>query len=257
MTALFFNALIYIYDVLGKNLGVAIIAFTIIIKFLLAWPSASSIRSQKKIQALQPKLQALKAKHKNDREGLAKATMELYRSSKVNPFSSCLPTLIQLPILIILYQVFMAGLKVDAATGLLGQKQLDMLYAPLRAVYEHTPIHTIFFPGLDLARHGIAAGSIIMALLAAGLQFWQTRMLTVKQPPHIPGAQDESLAATTSKQMMYMAPIMTVVIVPQLPLGLGLYWVVSTLFTIGQQWLMQRPRTPQLDVSQGPPPSSG
>ncbi len=117
MTAFFFNGLIFLYDILGKNLGVAIIVFTVIIKFLLAWPSASFIRSQRKIQALQPKLNALKAKHKNDREGLAKATMELYKTSRVNPFSSCLPSLIQIPILFVLYRVFLSSLNPDPTTG--------------------------------------------------------------------------------------------------------------------------------------------
>lgn len=240
MTAFFFNGLMYFHNLLWQNLGLAIIALTVVIKLLLAWPSAQFIRSQKKIQALQPRLQALREKHKGDREGLARATMELYRSSKVNPFSSCLPTLIQLPILIILYQVFLGGLKIDPTTHLLQSEQLRQLYPSLRAIYEQTPIETAFLPGLDLAQRGFVFGTIVLAALAAGLQYWQTRMLTVKEPPRVPGAKDESFAAATTKQMTYLAPAMTLFIVPQLPAGLGLYWVVSTLFTIGQQYLVQR-----------------
>lgn len=241
MTNLFLNALIYLYDLLGHNLALAIIVLTIAVKFVLAWPSAHFIRSQKAMQALQPKLSALRTRYKNDREALAKATMELYRSNKVNPFSSCLPLIFQGVILIILYQVFLNSLKIDPATHLLAPEVLDRLYPSVRATVENQPIITALLPGLDLAKGNVVSvATVVLAIVTGALQFWQSRMLTAAQPPKVPGAQDESLAALTSRQMLYIFPVVTAFLVVRFPGGLGLYWATSTAFSIVQQWLVLR-----------------
>lgn len=234
----FLNTLIYLYEHLGRNLGLAIIVFTVLIKFILAWPSASFIKSQRKIQALQPKLKALKEKLKGNREALAKATMDLYKSSRVNPFSSCLPTLIQIPILYALYRVFLDGLKTDPTTHLLMPKQLAFLYPSLQGTYAQTPIDTVFFPGFDLARAGVFVGSVVVALVSAALQYWQSKMLIPAEAPKVSGAQDERLASMTSKQMLYLFPVITAIFIIGLPIGLGLYWLVSIGFTVLQQYLV-------------------
>lgn len=241
MTDFFLNALIYLYDLLGHNLALAIIVLTIAVKFVLAWPSAHFIRSQKAMQSLQPKISALRTRYKNDREALAKATMELYRSNKVNPFSSCLPLIFQGVVLIILYQVFLNSLKIDSGTHLLAPEVLDRLYPSIRATVDNQPITTALLPGLDLAKGNVvSAATIVMAVVTGALQFWQSRMLTVARPPRVPGAQDESLAALTSKQMLYIFPVVTAFLVVRFPAGLGLYWATSTVFSIVQQWLVLR-----------------
>src|SRR3989338_4605010 len=91
-----YNLLIWLYNTLpGADMGFAIIALTILVK-LIMWPlNQSSLVSQKALQDLQPKLEELKKQHKDDKEGLGKAMMELYKREKVNPLSSCLPLLIQ------------------------------------------------------------------------------------------------------------------------------------------------------------------
>lgn len=238
----FLNSVLYLYQHLGENLALAIILFTVAVKLALAWPTNSFIRSQRKMQELQPKLQAIKQQYKNDREKQAKATMNLYKSSKVNPFSSCLPTLIQIPIFYGLYLVFAQGLRADPSTHLLIPDVLQHLSGSIRAFFEVNAIKTQVFPGFDLAQKGIAAATIILALLAGALQYWQSKMLTVKAPPKVPGAQDESFAAMTSKQMTYLFPFLTVFIVITLPAGWGLYWVISTAFSIVQQYIVLRPK---------------
>src|SRR3989338_5853381 len=116
-----FNLLIWLYDVIpGADIGFAIIALTVIVKLIL-WPlTNASLKSQKALQDLQPKLDALKEEHKGDKDKLAKAMMELYSKEKVNPLSSCLPILVQIPILIALYQVLSAGLKAESLSALYG-----------------------------------------------------------------------------------------------------------------------------------------
>lgn len=223
-----FNALIWLYDVIpGNDIGIAIILLTAILKLVL-WPfSIQALRSQKAMNDLQPKLKELQEKYKGKKEELAKATMDLYAKEKVSPFSSCLPLLIQLPFLIALYQVLRAGLA---------SKGFDLLYP-----FVSNPGHVDprLFGLMDLA-----VPNFILALLAGGAQFWQTRMLSTKRPPRAvagkEGGKDEDAMAKMNKQMMYMMPVVTVVISAGLPGGLALYWLAQSLFTVGQQALFLR-----------------
>lgn len=233
-----FNLLIWLYDVIpGQDLGIAIIVLTLIIKGLLFWPSLKGLRSQKALQDIQPKIEELKKKYADDKEELGKQIMAFYKDNKVNPFSSCLPLLIQLPILWALFKVFFGGLETDPTTGILMAEQLEHLYEPLRATYSATPLDLSFLGFVDLA----ANKNIILAVLAGGIQFLQSRMLMHKKTPlKSGGAKDESMAASINKQMMYMFPILTVVFGYQFPAGVTLYWLTSTLFTWVQQLIFLR-----------------
>jgi YidC/Oxa1 family membrane protein insertase len=223
-----FNLLIWLYDVIpGHDLGFAIIAISLLIRLIL-WPlSRSSIKSQKALQNLQPKLDALKEQHKGDKEGLAKAMMELYKNEKVNPMSSCLPLLIQLQILWALYRVLCDGMNTDS---------LVSLYP---FVDRPESINLVFLGFINLAEP-----YLIMAIIAGLLQFVQTKMLMAKRPPKAlrkeSGAKDEDMMAQMNKSMLYFMPVMTVVIGASLPGGLTLYWIIMNLFAIFQQALAFR-----------------
>ena len=220
-----FNLLIALYNVIpGADMGFAIIGLTVLVKAVL-WPlTNASLKSQKALQDLQPKLEELKEKFKDDKEGQAKAMMELYSAEKVNPLSSCLPILIQLPILIALYHVLSAGLNVDS----------------LKDLYSFVPspgdINQSFLGVVNLAER-----SIPLAVLAGILQFVQTRMLVAKRPPKKlrkkEGAKDEDMLAAMNDSMLYFMPVMTVVIGATLPGGLTLYWVAVNAVSIFQQTL--------------------
>lgn len=217
------NLLVFFYNLIpGHDLGIAIIILTIVIKLALYPLSHQSIKSQKALQDLQPKMEALKKQYKDDKEKLAKEMMALYKNEKVNPFSSCLPLLIQLPFLIAVFQVFRTGL--DPAS-------LNLLYPFVQNPGQLNPIS---FGLIDLAKP-----NIILAVLTGASQFWQTKMLTTKRPPKaMPGAKDEDMMAMMNKQMLYFMPIMTVVIGVSLPAGLVLYWFLTTLLTVFQQQIM-------------------
>lgn len=221
-----FNLLVFLYDVIpGSDMGFAIIILTIIIKLIL-WPFMnSSLKSQKALQEIQPKIEELKTKHKDDKEAQAKAMMELYKQEKVNPLSSCLPLLIQFPILIALYRVLLQGFDPSA---------LDMLYG---FVSNPGVINKLFLGFLDLS-----VPSIWLAVLAGAFQFVQTRMLMSKKPPKAvagkEGAKDETMLASMNKSMMYFMPAVTVLIGASLPGGLALYWVTVTVVSIVQQWMV-------------------
>lgn len=221
-----FNLLIWLYNVIpGADIGFAIIALTVIVKLIL-WPlTNASLKSQKALQDLQPKLDALKEEHKDDKEKLAKAMMELYTKEKVNPLSSCLPILVQIPILIALYRVLSDGLHVES---------LSALYS---FVENPGSINEMFLGIVNLAER-----SIPLAVLAGIFQFWQTKMLIARRPPKQvqgkPGAKDEEMLASMNQSMMYFMPVMTVVIGASLPGGLTLYWVAINVVSIIQQYMV-------------------
>lgn len=220
-----FNLLIWLYNVIpGADLGFAIIALTVIIKLAL-WPlTHASLKSQKRMQELQPKLEEIKTKFKDNKEAMSKAMMELYSSEKVNPLGSCLPLLIQLPIIIALFQVL--------RDGLITQEHLAELLYPF--VENPGLVNHIFLGIQDLSQK-----SIPLALLAGVFQFIQTKMLMAKKPPKQvaghEGAKDESMMAAMNKSMLYFMPIVTVVIGASFPAGLTLYWAVMNVVTILQQ----------------------
>lgn len=231
-----FNGLLFLQKTLpGNDLGLAIIILTIVIKSVLFTPSLAAIRASRQLQTLQPKLKAIQEKYKDNKEQLAREQMKLYKESKVNPLSSCLPTILQLVVFIYLYQVFINGLKVDGA-GLLEAEQLKNVYPSLRDYFASHPINTMFLNFVNMA----AKHNIILAVLAGASQFWQTKMLAAPKEPKIPGAKDESMTSALNKQMMYLLPLMMVYFGYTFPAGLALYWIVSTFFTIGQQYIFLR-----------------
>lgn len=241
-----FNALLYIQQILpGHDMGIAIILLTLVIKAALYAPSLSGIRASRQLQTLQPKLKAIQTQYKDNKEKLAQEQMKLYKDSKVNPLSSCLPLLIQIPFFIGLYQVFIAGLKIDTGSGLLHADALKHVYPFLRGYYESTPINTIFLGFVNLVgQKGVA--NIVLALLAGATQFWQTKMLAAPKEPHIKEARDESITSATNKQMTYLLPLFTAYLAYTFPAGLALYWITQSVLTIAQQYvfLRQHPMTP-------------
>ncbi len=221
-----FNLLVFLYNTVSfSNIGIAIIILTVLIKLAFLSMSKKAIVSQKSLQDLQPKIKELQAKHKGNKEEQAKALMALYKENKVNPMSGCLPLLIQLPILIALYQVLLKGFNPES---------LSALYS---FVSNPGTINPMFFGLLSLA-----VPSKILAVLAGLAQFWQAKMMAPKKNlPGAPKSSDEYVSQAMSKQMMYFLPVFTILISWKLPAGLALYWVVTTLFTIVQQYAIMRP----------------
>lgn len=171
---------------------------------------------------LQPKLAELREKYKGDKEGEAKAMMALYSEHKINPFSSCLPLLVQLPILIGLYQVFRTAL---------GGHELSGLYNFIKSPLGISPL---FLHLVDLSKP-----SIVFGVIAGLAQFWQSKMMMAKTTP----ATDPT-AKIMQAQTTYMLPLLSVFISLKLPAGLPLYWIVTTLFAIGQQYYIIRKQQP-------------
>jgi len=212
-----FNTLVLLYSYIpGHDFGIAVILLTIVIRFLLYPLSVKSLNSQKALQSLQPKIQEIQKKHKDDKEKLAKETLELYRKEKINPFGGFVLALIQLPVLIALYRVFWKGLNVS---------ELSYLYG---FVSNPGSINAMFLGMLDLSKP-----NLIFAVLAGVLQFFQTKMML----PKIAKTGD-SFSKIMQNQMLYFFPFMTIAILMTLPSAIGLYWTVSGIFSIIQQYFL-------------------
>lgn len=216
------NVLILLYEYLpGHDFGVAVIVLTILIKFLFYPLGIKAIKSQKALSELQPKVKEIQEKYKDNKEQQTREIMGLYKKEKINPFSGCLPVLIQLPVLIALYRVFWSGLQPE---------QMALLYSfvPLPGT-----INPTFFGIVDLAKP-----NLIIAFLAGIFQFIQIKKATPKSKKD--KKQDSGFSGQMQKQMQYFMPAFMVLILFRLPSAVGLYWLTTTLFTIVQQYVIFR-----------------
>jgi YidC/Oxa1 family membrane protein insertase len=241
----FVNALIFFYQILFENLGWAILALTVIIRGVLIPLTLPSMKAAQKMKELAPEIAKLKKKYENDKQGLAKAQMELYKQHGANPAAGCLPQIVQLIILIALYQAFINVLRSD---GNVVEKLNQVLYPALK-LGEETIVNTHFFwldlakpdlfhlPGLSFALPGF------FLILAALIQFLSSKMMqpvvtqAQKDAAKTEGKTDD-MATAMQSQMLYLFPLMTIFIGYSFPSGLILYWFVFSLFTAIQQYFI-------------------
>jgi len=210
-----FNAVVFLYDILpGNDFGLAIIALTAVIRILFFPLSIKTVRSQKELNQLNPKIKEIKERLKGDSATQSAEIMKLYKEHNINPLAGCLPIIIQLPILIALYQAFIAGLKPE---------NLSMLYG---FVSNPGEINKISFSFID-----ITSKMPILAIFAGGAQFVQAWATKAQNQ----GASLNKEMAALNSQMLYFFPIMIIVIGWNLPAGLILYWITTTIFSILEQ----------------------
>lgn len=215
-----FNLLVFIYNIIpGGDFGIAIIVLTVVIRLVLAPLSVKALISQKKINKLQPQIKELQEKHKGDKQALGQATMELYKQNGSNPFSGCLPILIQIPIFFALYRALSVGLKPES---------MSSLYP---FITNPGQIKELSFGILNLSQK-----SYVLAILAGALQWYQSKQMMDFQGQ----AEAGSTTAMMNKQMLYFFPVMIIIIAWNLPAGLALYWVVNTCYSIAEQVYIKR-----------------
>jgi YidC/Oxa1 family membrane protein insertase len=227
-----YNLLVFLaWLVPGHSVGWAIIIVTLMVRLALLPSSLKATRSQKRMRDLAPEIAKIKEQYKGDRQGEAAATMALYKKHGVSPWSSCLPLLIQLPILIILYRVLMSGLV----------GRLDLIYS----FTPHVDVNVMWL-GLDLAKMGSQVFPIlpILAGLAQFVNSWQMKQLN----PTVPtlgkdGKPKDDFSRMLNAQMMFVMPIFTVIIGFRLPGALALYWLITTLFSIVQTWWVMKDKS--------------
>lgn len=229
-----FAALVLIFP--GYSLGWAIITITLIIRLALLIPQQKMLVSQRRMQLIQPKIKAIQEEHKGDQATIGMKMMELYKKEGVNPLGSCLPIFIQIPILIVLYQVI---LNISNPGNLAHLYHIDWLQS-----FRNITISSHFF-GLELAKSGGIVG-IVLGVLTGGLQFGQMwlsqKKIKANQPEKEEKPKDPNMPdmQQMQKMMIYIFPAMAAIFAFQFPAGVGLYWLVGTLFMIVQQAVANR-----------------
>jgi len=237
------NGLILFYRLLGNNLGLAIIAFSIFLRFILNPLTKPYLESVKKMKEIAPQLEKLKSKFKDDKIKLAQAQAELYKQKKINPGSGCLPYLLQIVIFIAFFNVFSRTIY---SSENLTQKFNNLLYEPLKFSQEEV-VNTKFLY-LDITKPDVLKvkglpfgipGPVI--ILAALIQFWSSKIMMPateaykKKAKKTPEVSDD-LQATMQQSMIYTFPLMTLFFGMKFPSGLALYWVVFSLIQFVQQY---------------------
>ncbi len=207
------NAVVFLYTALPwHDFGFAIVILTVLVRLALSPLSVRAIRSGRALAALQPKVEEIKQKYKGNQAAQTEATLALYKEQKISPLGGCLPLLIQFPILIALYRVFLAGAKPES---------LGLLYS---FIPHPAAISVQSFGVLNLAQR-----SIVLSLAAGLAQFIYAKLNAMQQPAG--GGQ----MAALNNQMLYFFPVIIIIISWSQPSGLALYWVAATLFSIGEQ----------------------
>lgn len=222
------QALIILYHLFGDSFGLAIIALTAAIRAISFPLSVPAMKSQKKMMELQPKLAELKKKHADKME-LQKAQLELYKSHGVNPGAGCLPQIIQIIILIALYRVFMSflsGGKIDGSLINMSFLWLDL----------SKPDQFYVFPVLA----GVTQ-LFYSLMLRPGTEHPHPKEKLETKKEKKTEKKEMEMAEEIQSQMTFMMPIMTLIISLKFPSGLTLYWVITTVFSIAQQWLLTGP----------------
>ncbi len=223
----FITILLFLYKILGGNVVLAIVVFTILVRLATYPLTAKQQRSTKAMQALQPELKKLQEKYKNDPEKKAQAQMALYKEFGVNPLAGCLPLIIQFPVIIALYQAIIATL---AATPLQLLNLSGRLWVPSLA--SEIPLGNRFL-WLNLAVPDPLYILPILVLVTTWLQ--QKLMMPAPKEPE-PGSKPDPSAAMT-KQMMIVMPLMFGFFSLSFASGLSIYFIVSNLIGIGQGML--------------------
>ena len=221
-----------------RDFGLAIVIVTIAIRLALYPLFVTQIRSQRAMQEIGPALNELKAKHGKDRQRMAEEQMKLYKERGVNPAMGCLPLLIQMPILFAMYAAFIQAptLTGDQLSGILWPFVPNPV-APGGTL--DTAAHWLPWIGdcttPTATAHGLACHDPFGVLpIVAGLT--QLIASLMAQPTQAPPNQDPQ--ARMMQSMVYYFPIITVVIAWNLPSGLAVYWVTTTLFQIVQQYFV-------------------
>ncbi len=217
----------YIFSMVG-NYALAIVLFTILIKLLLMPLTYRQIVAMKEMQKIQPELKKIQDKYHNDKETLNIKTMELYKEHKVNPFASCLPVIVQMPILLGMFDALRDPMKFvfnNPAIHDLGQTAIS---TPFLWMQNLTVPDTMY--NLMQASEFYRTLPGVLPFLAAILTYLQTKTMGTA------GQADNP----TMRTMNIMMPLMILYFGVTMSAGLTLYWVVSTLFQIVQQVVMTR-----------------
>ena len=227
---IFDSVIQFFHDSVGLSWGMAIIALTVCVRAVLLPLTIKQYHSMQAMQKLAPEMKALQAKYKEDKQRQQKEVMDLYKKHQVNPFSSCLPLVAQLPVFVALFYMLRKDLKLDIC----GPQMHAYLATHPKATLGGTPCQTVapgsakfwFIPDLTAAATGWVL--IVLIVLYVTSQLASTVLMS------------SATMEPTQRYLMMALPFVFVIFVIRFPAGLLVYWITTNLWTVGQQSVIRR-----------------
>mgnify|MGYP001259549829 CR=1 FL=1 len=239
-----FNSMVFFYNTIpGANIGLAVILTTLVVRILMIPLYRASIKSQREMTIIQPIVKELQTKYKDDRQKLSEEMLKAYKEHNVNPFAGILLLFVQIPVLIAIYQVSLNIFKPETYPALYSFITLPENFDPN------------FFGLLNVAD----ARNIILALIVGISQYYQIKLIMKRNQPAKPKdtkksknkkskqPEEPDFATTLNKQMLFLMPILVTIFAYSFPAAMSLYWITTTLFTIGQEFILIK----QVDKAEG------
>ncbi len=224
------SVLLFFHDDVGLSWGGAIIALTVVTRTVLIPLTYKQLKGMRALQALQPQIKELQAKYKNDKQRMQQEMMRFYKENKVNPLASCVPLLAQLPVFITLFYLLQNELPDDIGCKA-GECGAEASFLFIN----------------DLTAKATGGELIALLIIYVGTQLISGLVMAVT-------------ADKSQRMLMFALPLIFVPFIISFPAGLILYWITTNIWTIGQQFVIQRIipapvlATPEEVAAAKPPP---
>jgi YidC/Oxa1 family membrane protein insertase len=245
LITVFAHVILFFHNHVGLSWGWSIILLTICVRLVLVPLSVKQFRSMRRLQQHQPEMKAIQAKYKEDKERQQQEMMKFYKENNVNPFSSCLPMLFQLPVFISLFYMLRKNLRSDICPTI--QKTLQAKYAQTYAAAHHiaatsaTAVHAAagqtfacgpvkgagFLFINDITNNAKGVTLIVLLILYVGTQVVSTQIMAAP-------TMDKS-----QQRMMMLMPLLFVLFIIRFPAGLIVYWITTNAWTMFQQFTLK------------------
>jgi YidC/Oxa1 family membrane protein insertase len=226
----FDSVLVFFHDTVGFSWGFSIIALTIVVRTALIPLTLKQFKSMQALQRLSPQIKELQAKYKDDRQRLNQEMMKFYQENKVNPFGSCLPLVLQLPVFFSLFYMLRKDLKIDIC----GPK-------PHIEAVAHSVGKTLTTIGCDQVDPGSAQFLFINDLTYKATGGTLAILLVLYVGSQLLSSVLMSVTADRNQRFIMIAlPFVFVPFIQSFPAGLLVYWITTNLWTVGQQYIIRR-----------------
>jgi YidC/Oxa1 family membrane protein insertase len=226
----FDSVLVFFHDSVGLSWGFSIIALTICVRAVLIPLTLKQFRSMQALQRLAPDIKELQAKYKDDRQRLNQEMMKFYQENKVNPFGSCLPLVMQLPVFFALFYMLRKDLKIDICGP---QAHIEQV--------AHQMGKTLTTIGCDQVDPGSAGFLFINDLTYKATGGTLAILLVLYVGSQLLSSVLMSVTADRNQRFIMIAlPFVFVPFIQSFPAGLLVYWITTNLWTVGQQYVIRR-----------------
>jgi YidC/Oxa1 family membrane protein insertase len=223
----FDHVLVFFHDSVGFSWGFSIIALTIVVRAALIPLTLKQFKSMQALQRLSPEIKALQAKYKDDRQRLNQEMMKFYQENKVNPFGSCLPLILQLPVFFSLFYMLRKDLKLDICPQIVQYAAEHSTSVTNVSCQQVDPGSAAFLFIPDLTDKATGWVLAVLLVLYVGSQLLSSVLMSVT-------------ADRNQRFIMIALPFVFVPFIQGFPAGLLVYWITTNFWTVGQQYVIRR-----------------